>query len=316
MAKRLADICRKEGMEPDRGAIMQVVEIADGDIRSALNTLQFMQRKFGRISRDAITMAAVGHKDVGVTNFQLWRRIFGESMQAKTQALSNGARSNQARTAETEEVRELKGMIESSTNMSQLLEGCHSNAFTAASSWTTHDRSMTKASQLCDWLVYAETVRLERYIVPAVMAFHHTCKAGTGVTPKVTQPKGEREARALIAANINVIDSFLVGLGQRSVPARRSLTRVVSAVETIPSLMHILRPLPLTNSGNHGGAVSPHAPSTTTRLSRNASDRLCGCRLAACLTWSLERSVPSSAQCMTMQVHTQSQPQINSRGCS
>eukprot|EP01043_Picozoa_sp_COSAG02_P018078 COSAG02_NODE_834_length_16653_cov_9.111977_7_plen_880_part_00 len=255
MAKRLTEICRKEGLEPDRGAIMQVVEIADGDIRSALNTLQFMQRKFGKISRDAITMAAVGHKDVGVTNFQLWRRVFGESLQAKARALSAGLGSATTTAAEREELHELKQMVESSSNMNQLLEGCHANCFTAASSWTTHDITMSKTAQLCDWLVYAETVQLDRYVVPAVMAFHHTCKAGTGITPKITMPKAEREARLLKTSNINVLDTFLVGVGQRSVTARRALSRATSAVETIPGLMHILRPLPLTTSGNHGGAV-------------------------------------------------------------
>jgi chromosome transmission fidelity protein 18 len=255
MAKRLTEICRKEGMEPDRGAIMQVVEIADGDIRSALNTLQFMQRKFGRISRDAITMAAVGHKDVGVTNFQLWRRIFGESMQAKAKALSAGLGSATTAAAQREELYELKQMVESSSNMNQLLEGCHANCFTAASSWTTHDTTMAKTAQLCDWLVFAETIRLERFIVPAVMAFHHTCKAGTGITPKVNMPKAEREARLLKTSNVNVLDSFLVGVGQRSVTARRALSRAMCAVETIPGLTYILRPLPLTNSGSHGGAV-------------------------------------------------------------
>ena len=255
MAKRLTEICRKEGLEPDRGAIMQVVEIADGDIRSALNTLQFMQRKFGKISRDAITMAAVGHKDVGVTNFQLWRRIFGESVQAKAHALTAGVGSAMTAAAQREELHQLKQMVESSSNMNQLLEGCHANCFTAASSWTTHDITMSKTAQLCDWLVFAETIQLERYVVPAVMAFHHTCKAAIGITPKISIPKAEREARLLKTSNINVLDSFLVGVGLRSVTARRALSRATSAVETVPGLMNILRPLPLTNSGSHGGAV-------------------------------------------------------------
>ena len=153
------------------------MDLADGDIRSALNTLQFMQRNFGRISRDKITMAAVGHKDVGVTNHQLWRRVFGESMQAKAKQKLGGSALTAAE--QRDELRELKQMVESSSNMPQLLEGCHSNCFSAASSWTTHDMDMAKSAELCDWLVHAEKLQMagERYLVPAVMAFHHTCKA-------------------------------------------------------------------------------------------------------------------------------------------
>ena len=43
MTKRLSDICRSEGMSPEHSSITQIVDLVDGDIRSALNTLQFMQ---------------------------------------------------------------------------------------------------------------------------------------------------------------------------------------------------------------------------------------------------------------------------------
>lgn len=165
------------------------MDLADGDIRSALNTLQFMQRNFGRISRDKITMAAVGHKDVGVTNHQLWRRVFGESMQAKAKQKLGGSALTAAE--QREELRELKQMVESSSNMPQLLEGCHSNCFSAASSWTTHDMDMAKSAELCDWLVHAEKLQMagERYLVPAVMAFHHTCKAVRSLRRCVSQQR-------------------------------------------------------------------------------------------------------------------------------
>ena len=42
-----------------------------------------MQRKFGRVEKESIALAAVGHKDVGKTNFELWKRIFGETTTAK-----------------------------------------------------------------------------------------------------------------------------------------------------------------------------------------------------------------------------------------
>ena len=51
----------------DSSSINQIVDIVDGDIRSALNTLQFMQRKFGSVAvgSESVALAAVGHKDVG-----------------------------------------------------------------------------------------------------------------------------------------------------------------------------------------------------------------------------------------------------------
>ena len=99
----------------------------------------------------------------------------------------------------------------------------------------------------------------------------------SGVAPRVMMPKAEREARLNKAANVNVLDTFLLGVGQRSVAARRTLTRVSVAVEVLPALMHIraspalpsrrcnlplteclagaVRPLSLTTSGSHGGQL-------------------------------------------------------------
>lgn len=50
---------------------------------------------------------------------------------------------------------------------------------------------MAKSSELCDWLVHAEKLQMagERYLVPAVMAFHHTCKAVRSLRRCVSQQR-------------------------------------------------------------------------------------------------------------------------------
>ena len=84
---------------------------------------------------------------------------------------------------------------------------------------------------------------------PAAQRWLKDLSAGaqvSGVAPRVMMPKAEREARLNKTANVNVLDTFLLGVGQRSVAARRTLTRVSVAVEVLPALMHIraLPPLP------------------------------------------------------------------------
>lgn len=119
MVKRLDEICRQEGLSPARSSLAQLVDIVDGDIRAALNTLQFMQRNFGQISSSSIAMAAVGHKDVGKSNFELWRSIFGVSAQIKAASKHGKAVPLSLRKAE---LRELELAIESSSNFHQVRE--------------------------------------------------------------------------------------------------------------------------------------------------------------------------------------------------
>ena len=109
MVKRLDEICRREGLSPARSSLVQLVDIVDGDIRAALNTLQFMQRNFGQISSSSIAMAAVGHKDVGKSNFELWKSIFGVSAQVKAASKHGKAVPPALRKAE---LRELELAIE------------------------------------------------------------------------------------------------------------------------------------------------------------------------------------------------------------
>ena len=61
------------------------------------------------VEKESIALAAVGHKDVGKTNFELWKRIFGETTQAKA------AQKREKRLEKTDDVDELDEEMEEDT---------------------------------------------------------------------------------------------------------------------------------------------------------------------------------------------------------
>ncbi|TPX51105.1 hypothetical protein SeLEV6574_g00509 [Synchytrium endobioticum] len=85
IARRIGDICRWELIKIDARALNLMIEIADGDIRSCLHTLQFLQRqkrvieeetRFTKISVADVQGLDVGHKDVRKGLFRVWEEIF------------------------------------------------------------------------------------------------------------------------------------------------------------------------------------------------------------------------------------------------
>jgi chromosome transmission fidelity protein 18 len=81
LAKRLKCICDLEGLKADMRALVTLCEKADCDVRTCLNTLQFLKsnsggnRKF-KISTEVIKEAPVGHKDCQKSLFSIWHDIF------------------------------------------------------------------------------------------------------------------------------------------------------------------------------------------------------------------------------------------------
>lgn len=81
LAKRLKSICDTEGLKADMRALITLCEKADCDVRTCLNTLQFLQRKSDddskfKITTEEISNTTIGHKDSQKSLFSIWQDIF------------------------------------------------------------------------------------------------------------------------------------------------------------------------------------------------------------------------------------------------
>lgn len=82
---RLRSICSAEGLAVSQDALQSLIALTDGDIRSCLNTLQFIRYQSGgsgglpgavRVTAEMIAKAAVGVKDQTKALFDVWEAVF------------------------------------------------------------------------------------------------------------------------------------------------------------------------------------------------------------------------------------------------
>ncbi|KAF0310420.1 Chromosome transmission fidelity protein 18 [Amphibalanus amphitrite] len=76
LASRLADICRRNGLKTDLGALLSLCEKTRNDIRSCLGFLQFVRSRQERLTLDQVQSSTVGQKDHHKSLFAAWQEIF------------------------------------------------------------------------------------------------------------------------------------------------------------------------------------------------------------------------------------------------
>jgi chromosome transmission fidelity protein 18 len=76
LGSRIKTICRQEKVVLRPDALQILCSRTDNDIRSCLNTLQFLSTRCSLVSRDQIMNTCVGHKDRKVALFDAWKSIF------------------------------------------------------------------------------------------------------------------------------------------------------------------------------------------------------------------------------------------------
>ncbi len=72
---RLEGICMREHIKADRQALLLLAERSDCDMRSCLNTLQFLARQTRHIRVAHVRGVKIGEKDATQNAFKLWQQL-------------------------------------------------------------------------------------------------------------------------------------------------------------------------------------------------------------------------------------------------
>ena len=72
---RLESICMREHIKADRHALHLLAERSDCDMRSCLNTLQFLARQTTHIRVANVKSVKIGEKDATQSAFKLWQQL-------------------------------------------------------------------------------------------------------------------------------------------------------------------------------------------------------------------------------------------------
>ncbi|KAI3511528.1 hypothetical protein L1887_18682 [Cichorium endivia] len=121
IVSRLKYICNKEGMRTSSVALTALAEYTECDIRSCLNTLQFLNRKKEMLNVMEISSQVVGRKDASKSVFDVWKEVF------QKRRLKGVRKSIDSSRSKSSEFESLHSLISNCGNYDLILDGIHEN---------------------------------------------------------------------------------------------------------------------------------------------------------------------------------------------
>ncbi|XP_066186495.1 chromosome transmission fidelity protein 18 homolog [Sylvia atricapilla] len=259
LAQRLAEIALQQGMRTDTGALLALCEKTDNDIRSCINTLQFLHgRGQKELSVQMVQSMRIGLKDQNKGLFSIWQEIFqlpkpqrhriGMDPSLPAQLLlgdedlahpggSGGFNSSSHR------FHHILHLSISSGEQDKLAQGLFENFL----KMKVRDSSLGSVCLALEWLSFSDLVgsavlhgqsfQLLRYLPFLPVAFH-LLFAATSI-PRLAYPSSQPEAVAKLSQMQNVVLSMVSGIapGTRSRAGQRALV-----LEVLCLLLDIIAP--------------------------------------------------------------------------
>ncbi|GAA5965764.1 hypothetical protein JCM8115_000918 [Rhodotorula mucilaginosa] len=143
LVKRLRTICESEELTTENKHLSLLVEVAEGDLRSCLNTLQFIKRNGSTVDAEAIRSSALGQKDTGTSSSQVLNRIF------KKPPRKRGAPGVSGVGVDERYVARIVRDVQTSGEYEKISQGCFENYLTASG---TNAEALPRIVDALDWI--------------------------------------------------------------------------------------------------------------------------------------------------------------------
>ncbi|GAA5865391.1 hypothetical protein JCM1840_001552 [Sporobolomyces johnsonii] len=138
LVKRLKTICEAEDLGAENKHLTLLVDTAEGDLRSCLNTLQFIKRRGATIDEQVIRSTSLGMKDTGTSSAQVLDRLFKKPPRRK--GVSAGDEKYVGRIVKD---------VQTSGEYEKISQGCFENYLVARG---TNNEAFPRINQALDWL--------------------------------------------------------------------------------------------------------------------------------------------------------------------
>ena len=214
LVKRLKDICRQENIHVPGNVLSVLCNRTDNDIRSCLNTLQFLACQRASITLHDLEGNSVGHKDQKASLFEVWSNVFSKQ---STEAFS--------------------GLLNES---SRILNGIHENYLKMRYT----DPNFEKTLEALSWITAGSRARNDGYFEMALRGIRHACRSD--LREKVESPRAHAEMSRERARKRNMLAAFCDFNGA-SWKGVRSVDRLATDVVSyfLDILMPPIRPVSL-----------------------------------------------------------------------
>eukprot|EP01083_Nonionella_stella_P242252 845165_1 len=245
LCKRMQSICIKEKMRADLRILGELARLTEMDIRSCLNTLQFLRKRstkaaphrmHTKLTEHMLSSLTIGHKDMTKGFFEVLGAVFRiEDTKKRKRGVTNSA--NSAR--QISNLHQMSGIPQNSSvpmpqsaasvpyewlrmcnmirscDMRRVVMGVHENYPACGYS----DPSLDKTLDLTEWMSNADLFlryqqRTQRFVISnyipyACIVAKISCATSTFFRPKY--PKKDFEVRQKLSQNLATVEKFLSG---------------------------------------------------------------------------------------------------------
>ncbi|XP_047658736.1 chromosome transmission fidelity protein 18 homolog [Tachysurus fulvidraco] len=200
LTQRLTEITRRQGMKADTGSLMALCEKTDNDIRSCINTLQFLHSRGQRqLDLRVVNSMSIGLKDQNKGLFSVWQEIFQlpRTKRKRFGADPLGGFEEAGLKDSSQRLQHILHLASSTGEHEKLTQGLHDNFL----SMKLKDPSLSGVCSGLDWLCFSDLVNecvlhgqnysLMRYQPFLPAAFHHLFAANS--VPRISYPNSHYE---------------------------------------------------------------------------------------------------------------------------
>ncbi|XP_077380555.1 chromosome transmission fidelity protein 18 homolog [Festucalex cinctus] len=213
LTQRLAEISLRQGMKADTGTLMLLCEKTDNDIRSCINTLQFL---FGRghkqLNTRIIQCVSVGQKDQNKGLFYLWQEIF-QLPRTKRKRIGERFEEVPGLGGGSQRFQHILDLASSSGEYEKVSQGLYDNYL----SMRVRDPNLQSVCDALDWMVFSDRLNkvimhgqnftLMKYL-PFLSVAYHFLFAHPHV-PRISYPHSHQEATSHLQSSRNALSTML-----------------------------------------------------------------------------------------------------------
>ncbi|ORY96506.1 P-loop containing nucleoside triphosphate hydrolase protein [Syncephalastrum racemosum] len=240
VAKRLKTICDSEGLDSDLRTLSQLVEMTEGDMRSCLNTLQFIRSRSTSFTRGMLDGRDMGHKDMGKSVFSIWEELFNAPRAQKMTSvqLSQNELNDRYLSRLTESV-------SASGEYDKIMQGC----FESYPHMQFHDVACQKIVHMSEWLNFYDHVNYRTnvmhehsmygYLPFPIVNFHRFFAGSAAQEHRIEYPRIDYEHYVARRSFESLVSSFMAGVDPHR---RRGIHHSIAVHELVPELLRIISP--------------------------------------------------------------------------
>ncbi|CAL5206759.1 unnamed protein product [Lathyrus oleraceus] len=235
VVNRLKYICNKEGVKANAIALTALAEYTACDIRSCLNTLQFVSKKKETLNAFDIGSQVVGQKDMSKNVLDIWKELFQRKRTKKMERKSHDRKVSEFDT--------LYSLVSFRGDSDLILDGIHENILQL----NYHDPVMQKTVKclnslevydlLHQYIMRTQQMPLLVHLPPIAIIVHRT--VAQVQKPIIEWPKSYHRYRTTMMEKMDILNNWH---NKISPLIARHLSATSFVEDLISPLLHILSP--------------------------------------------------------------------------